>query len=337
VNCAKHLSSIAAVLAAAAVSIPLGAQARRVARRAPQKPSAQRAAPAPPKLQCGDVLSFAVLLDRQGFSPGQIDETPGDNFTRAIIALQQARSVGVSGQPDCDTWHALGGDTSGPTVTDYTITPDDAKGPLTREIPRELPKQAALPALGYQSLLEMLGERFHVSPATLRQMNPGAKFAAGETIKVPAVQPFDASAPRPMPGTEDVTVTVSRQESSARVTRADGSLVFFAPVTTGSEHDPLPLGDWKVTGIDWHPPFHYNPKLFWDAKATGTRATIRPGPNNPVGVVWIDLDLEHYGLYGTPEPRLVGHTTSHGCVRLTNWDAAKLAALVKKDTPVLFR
>jgi len=113
--------------------------------------------------------------------------------------------------------------------------------------------------------------------------------------------------------------------------------VFYAPVTTGSEHDPLPVGDWKVLGTQWHPVFHYNPSLFWDAKAKDTRADIKPGPNNPVGVVWVALSKEHYGLHGTPEPGNVGHTESHGCVRLTNWDAARVAALVKPGTPVLFR
>ena len=135
----------------------------------------------------------------------------------------------------------------------------------------------------------------------------------------------------------DVAVQVSRKESALRVTRADGSPLFFAPVTTGSQHDPLPPGNWTVVGIQWHPPFHYNPDLFWDAKPQDAKATIKPGPNNPVGVVWISLNLEHYGIHGTPEPGHVGHTESHGCVRLTNWDAARVASLVKRGTPVVFK
>ncbi|HEX4566901.1 MAG TPA: L,D-transpeptidase, partial [Vicinamibacterales bacterium] len=99
---------------------------------------------------------------------------------------------------------------------------------------------------------------------------------------------------------------------------------------------PLPIGDWKVRGVEHNPKFHYNPELFWDAKSTDTKATIQPGPNNPVGVVWIDLSREHYGLHGTPEPSLIGKTTSHGCVRLTNWDAEKLAGLVRPGTKVIF-
>jgi lipoprotein-anchoring transpeptidase ErfK/SrfK len=169
-------------------------------------------------------------------------------------------------------------------------------------------------------------------------MNGGAHLVAGREIQVPAVTPFDPNAkPSLDAAADDVTITVSRDESSLRATHADGSLIFFAPVTTGSEHDPLPLGNWKVTGIDWHPVFHYNPALFWDAKQTDSKATIKAGPNNPVGVVWIDLDLPHYGLHGTPEPGNIGHTESHGCVRLTNWDAAHVASLVHPGTAVTFQ
>jgi lipoprotein-anchoring transpeptidase ErfK/SrfK len=147
------------------------------------------------------------------------------------------------------------------------------------------------------------------------------------------------SAPKPVPDSAaaDLTIQVTRDDSSVKASRSDGTVVFYAPVTTGSEHDPLPTGDYKVTSVDWHPVFHYNPNLFWDAKATDQAATLKPGPNNPVGIAWIGLSLEHYGLHGTPEPGHIGHTESHGCVRLTNWDAARLAALVKAGTPVLFR
>jgi hypothetical protein len=163
-------------------------------------------------------------------------------------------------------------------------------------------------------------------------------LSAGKAIKVPAVTPFDPAA-KPARDAEagDITIQVSRQESALRATRADGTLVFFAPVSSGSIHDPLPPGDWKVTGVGWHPVFHYNPDLFWDAKPKDEKATIKAGPNNPVGVVWIALNLEHYGLHGTPEPGNIGHTESHGCVRLTNWDAARVAALVKPGTPVTFK
>ena len=330
-----RIARLAAAVAALAIFAAAAPPQRPV--RPPRKKAAVKKPPEPPPLPCGDYVAFQVLLDRQGFSSGEIDGRPGTNFSRALAALQNARSIPASGQPDCDTWHALGGDHAEPSVTAYTITDDDMKGPFTTEIPRELVKQASLEALAYRSPLEMIAERFHASPALVKQLNEGVSIAAGQQIRVPAVTPFLDVKPSADPLADEATIQVTRSESALRATRADGSLVFFAPVTTGSEHDPLPIGDWKVTGLQWHPVFHYNPDLFWDAKPRDSRADIKPGPNNPVGVVWVSLTKEHYGLHGTPEPGNIGHTESHGCVRLTNWDAARLAAIVKAGTPVLFR
>jgi len=330
-----RIARLAAAVAALAIFAAAAPPQHPV--RPPRKNAAVKKPPEPPPLSCGDYVAFQVLLDREGFSSGEIDGRPGTNFSRALAALQNARRIPASGQPDCDTWHALGGDHAEPSVTAYTITDDDVKGPFTAEIPRELVKQASLEALAYRSPLEMIAERFHASPALVKQLNEGVSIAAGQQIRVPAVTPFLNVKPSADPLADEATIQVTRSESALRATRADGSLVFFAPVTTGSEHDPLPIGDWKVTGLQWHPVFHYNPDLFWDAKPRDSRADIKPGPNNPVGVVWVSLTKEHYGLHGTPEPGNIGHTESHGCVRLTNWDAARLAAIVKAGTPVLFR
>ncbi len=292
----------------------------------------------PPPLPCGDYLSFQVQLDREGFSPGEIDGRPGDNFTHAITAVQQTRQLPLTTQADCDTWRALGGDAMPPALTTYRITEDDVAGPFVEKIPNDLMAQAKLPSLGYRSPLELIAERFHASPALIERLNHGAPIAAGREIQVPAVMPFNVNA-KPVQAADAAatTIQVSREESALRALRPDGSTAFFAPVTTGSEHDPLPPGNWKVMGVLWHPVFHYNPKLFWDAKADDARTTIKPGPNNPVGVVWISLNLEHYGLHGTPEPGRIGHVESHGCVRLTNWDAARVASLVTRGTAVVFK
>ena len=274
------------------------------------------------------MLRTQVMLDRAGFSPGEIDGATGLNTQRALDAYQKA-----GGRPD-----ALAGD----PLTRYRITDADAAGPFTPDIPDDLMQQATLPALTYRDLTEALGERFHASPALLRQLNPEARFAAGEEILVPtvgdAVQPV---APPRGPQTgganpADVIVTVSRGNWSMTARDGAGHTLFYAPVTTGSEHDPLPLGEWKVEGVQRNPQFHYNPELFWDADPSHSKATIKPGPNNPVGLVWIDLSRPHYGLHGTPEPARVGKGTSHGCVRLTNWDALKLASLVRPGTRVVF-
>jgi len=298
---------------------------------------AVRRTPPSPSLRCGDLIGFQVLLDRQGFSPGQIDGRTGANLSHVLSAFQTAKKLPTTGKPDCDTWKALGADATEPTVTTYTLTDADVKGPFEK-IPPKLADQAKLDGLGYQTTTEMIAERFHASPALLAQLNRGVPMTAGKAIKVPAVTAFDANTkPAHDAAAADISIEVSREESALRATRADGTLVFFAPVSSGSTHDPLPPGEWKVTGVAWHPVFHYNPDLFWDAKPSDVGAPIKPGPNNPVGVVWIALNLEHYGLHGTPEPGNIGHTESHGCVRLTNWDAARLAALVKPGTAVTFK
>jgi lipoprotein-anchoring transpeptidase ErfK/SrfK len=293
---------------------------------------------AAPALKCGNLVGFQVLLDRQGFSPGQIDRATTVTMRRALTAFQTAQHIAATGAPDCRTWHALDGNSSQPTIVSYEITAEDAEGPFTERIPPGLDKQADLPALGYQSVLELLSERFHSAPSLLTSMNRGVRFEAGRAIKVPGVTPFDVTAkPARDASAGEITIEVSRKDSALRARRPDGTVVLFAPVTSGSVHDPLPVGDWKVTGVAWRPVFHYNPDLFWDANPKDESATIKAGPNNPVGIVWIGLNLEHYGLHGTPEPGRVGVAASHGCVRLTNWDAARVAALVRPGTPVLFR
>jgi len=329
--------SIVALLAGTVVVSAAGPRrAAHPARRHASHSTARKARPRP--LECGDLATFQILLDRQGFSPGEIDGRTGPNFTHALAAFQASKNLPETAQPDCATWDALGGDAGEPATTTYTVSDADMRGPFTREIPARIEQQAGLEALNYRSPLEALAERFHESPALIQKMNPGVAVAAGAVLTVPAVEPFDPAAKAdPALAHQSIALEVSRDESALRAIREDGSVVFFAPVTTGSVHDPLPIGSWTVTAVQWHPVFHYNPQLFWDAKATDGRATIQAGPNNPVGVVWIAIDKEHYGLHGTPEPGRIGHTESHGCVRLTNWDAARVASLVAKGTPVVFK
>ena len=223
-------------------------------------------------------------------------------------------------------------------MTEYAITDADVNGNYLGEpLPPNLEQQAQFTALSYASITEAIAERFHASPRLLARLNPGVRFEVGITLKVPAVTPFDASSkPRTAASGGEVSIEVSRHDSTLRAVKADGTIAFFAPVSSGSDHDPLPIGTWKVTGTAWMPPFHYNPDLFWDAEPGDSKSTLPPGPNNPVGVVWIDINVPHYGMHGTPSPNLVGHAQSHGCVRLTNWDAARLASLVRPGTRVVF-
>jgi lipoprotein-anchoring transpeptidase ErfK/SrfK len=278
------------------------------------------------------------MLDRVGFSPGEIDGRPGINMQRAIEAFQRAYDLPVTGRVDATLMERLAARAGNnqPAVVTYEIADADVAGPFVPDIPADLEQQAKLPALGYHDPLEGIAEKFHVNPRLLRELNPNAMFTAGARILVPNVAAADPLAP--LPGTRPVgKIAVTKSTSALTIEDDKGSVFFHAPVTTGSQHDPLPLGTWKVTGVQQMPEFHYHPALFWDANPSHSKATIPPGPNNPVGVVWIGLSKEHYGIHGTPEPSRIGHVTSHGCVRLTNWDAERVAAWARPGTTVVFR
>jgi lipoprotein-anchoring transpeptidase ErfK/SrfK len=290
------------------------------------------------------VLQLQVWLDRAGFSPGEIDGRDGSNTRRAAESYAKARALADVSQPAM--LEVLSAEHSNaPAITEYTVSPEDVAGPFVADIPEDLEQQASLPALGYRTPLEALAEKFHASPALLQQLNPGARFGASEKIQVPNVKPVadapgDSSREGAPVGTAGTTtenvVRVSKGTSMLEVNGPDGKVIFSAPVTSGSEFDPLPIGEWKVTGVARRPAFHYNPDLFWDADPSHAKATIKSGPNNPVGSVWIDISKPHYGLHGSPEPSRIGKSESHGCVRLTNWDALRLATLVRPGTPVIF-
>jgi lipoprotein-anchoring transpeptidase ErfK/SrfK len=275
------------------------------------------------------VLRAQVLLERARFSPGEIDAAYGSNMRRAIEGYQASRQLGVSGEVDAPTWAALNADT-GPVLVGATLGAADIAGPYT-PLPEGMMARAKLAALGYTSILEALGERFHCSPALLQALNPGADFSReGTQLLVPAVTPA-----APMP--QIAKVVVDKSDSTVSLLDASGTKVAQYPASTGSSHDPLPIGEWTIRGVGRNPVFHYNPKLFWDAKAGDARATLPAGPNNPVGLVWIDLSKDHYGIHGTPEPAHVGKTDSHGCIRLTNWSALDVAAAVKPGMPALLQ
>ena len=296
------------------------------------------------------IAKAEVLLDRAHFSPGEIDGFDGDNFRNAVRAFQQVNGLPVSGNLDARTWSALTTKDPAPVLNAYTISLADVFGPFTRAIPTNLVAMARLPGLSYTSAQAELAEKFHMSQSLLRQLNPRADFArAGTEITVASVPEMNLrsarrsvevvppqNAPKASDDSSDVTIVIDKPARNLRVYDRDGKFLAFYPATIGSEEKPAPSGDFKIKGIVWNPDYQYDPKFAWKGVNTKRRLTVSPGPNNPVGVVWIDLTDPSYGIHGTPAPEDIGKTQSHGCIRLTNWDAVALAAMVRPDVVVRF-
>jgi lipoprotein-anchoring transpeptidase ErfK/SrfK len=284
----------------------------------------------PQPLAARSTIALQVSLDRLRFSPGPIDGNLGANTRKALTAFQRAHALPETSHPEKAVWDQLGEAAAEPVLMEYTIAPNDVAGPFEPTIPPTLEGKARLDRLSYTGPDELLAEKFHMDKALLKRLNPDKRFdQAGTTIRV-------ASVDRPEPA-KAARVLVDKKIGGVFVFDRQNSIIAFYPATIGSSETPSPSGSAKVTKVVHNPTYTYDPaKLHFKEVKTREKLEIKPGPNNPVGLVWIELDKPGYGIHGSPQPSAISHQRSHGCVRLTNWDVMDLANLVSKGLSVEF-
>jgi lipoprotein-anchoring transpeptidase ErfK/SrfK len=306
-----------------------------------------------------------VFLDRANFSPGKLDGHYSDFTLKALALYRQSRGEPVAPRPSKpDTAPDLNGidvASVGPVFIQYIVTEADLRnvGPL----PNGVPGKAKLKALPYRDANEEIAEKFHCDEKFLGELNPGKNRALkpGDQVRVPNVEPFELDAVKDLkPGSEiapqvandipdeaeqkpdpsseaavaiKTSVKVDVKTNMLGVFEGDRIIAAY-PVTVGSKQTATPIGEWKVRGVAKLPTFRYDEQMLKHGERSKNFHLLLPGPNNPVGVVWIALNKRGIGIHGTDDPNTIGQAVSHGCIRLANWDVVRLAEKVKAGVPV---
>ena len=276
------------------------------------------------------LIKMQVLLDRAHFSPGEIDGKSGENSNKAVQSFARSQGGGQTQTMTAELWQKLTDTFKDPVIVEHRLSEAEVKGPFLEKLPSKMEDMKDLPALAYTSAKEKLAEQFHMSPDLLLALNPGQHFdQAGDTIWVANITSDGLP--------EKVQrIQVDKTTQVMTVFGTSDAVLAVYPVTAGSTEKPAPTGILKVTSVAKNPTYRYNPDYQFKGVKSQKPFTIKPGPNNPVGLVWIGLNKEGYGIHGTPEPSKVSKAESHGCIRMTNWDALQLASAVRKGIAVEF-
>ncbi len=311
----------------------------------------------PTKDESKQFTALQIFLDGENFNPGKIDGRWGEFTRKALTRYHQAngKTAPEYGEKAPDSFN-LPLEKVNPVFTEYSVTEADAEAPGS--VPDKPAQQAKQKAMPYESVLELVAERFHTDRDFLRELNPQKdldKLKAGDSLSVPNVKkPFQISDVQEKAGTDKESkeknktnkdkeaggssyqIVITAEEKMLDL-KKDGKLVACFPITPGSESLPAPQGDWKVASITYLPWFRYDKKMLQEGVRSDDAHNIPPGPNNAVGIVWMALDKEGIGLHGTNAPETIGRSSSHGCIRLSNWDAWTLAQMVEEGTSVTIK